>query len=265
MRPDMAKILVERPRSGGGRTRGVGRPPRDPDLLRAKVTGHRIAIEARSQKWFGENLAPLRRYIERQEGRPWNKVFSEMREHIRPGNTVQEHVFAHLDNYLIREVDKVAPSAGAPCGLAPAAGQPSWRRGVIEEGQLYVDPDDGLLKRARRKLKGPSHRRALPGEAPVRLNHHDWAVPVNGVWKRACIHDYTLYRAQMSAAQAEAFIVGGKRHEVWRDPFDGDIRPWEKGKLAVLAERYGPGRLISHLSSVSLRQRRTHHLVDVRR
>ncbi|MGA0601633.1 hypothetical protein ACO2Q3_13090 [Caulobacter sp. KR2-114] len=265
MRPDMAKILVERPRGGGGRTRHKGRPPRDPDLLRAKLTGRRIAQEAGAAKWLGENLAPLRRYVEQQEGRPWNKVFSEMREHIRPGNTVQEHVFAHLDAYLIRDVEKVSPSPAAPCGLI--ARDRMGHRGTrpVEERQLYIDPDDGLLKRARRKFKGPRERIAHPGAAPHHLQYIYWAIAVDGVWMRVSLTDYSLHATQMSSGRPEAFLAQGRSHGVWRDPFDGMIYPWEKGRLAVLAKRYGPDRLAYDLAPLSKRQRRLHHLIDARR
>lgn len=38
----------------------------------------RQAKEAGGSKVLNENLTPLRRYLERQVGRPWNKVYSEI-------------------------------------------------------------------------------------------------------------------------------------------------------------------------------------------
>jgi hypothetical protein len=53
-----------------------------------------------SAKELNENLSPLRRYLERQVGRPWNKVYSEIAEHLRPDNVVQQHVRDHLRNFV---------------------------------------------------------------------------------------------------------------------------------------------------------------------
>jgi hypothetical protein len=155
MREDMDKVIVERPRLGGGRGRS-GRPPRDledqPRFLgmrrQAKLTG--------DFKTLNENLAPLRRYLGRQVGRPWNKVYGEISARIDRSNAVQAHVLTHLDQMIHRTVWKVAATPAAPCGLM--FHRVSFFHGgqqAVDEGDLYVDPDDGLIKRARRRLKGP--------------------------------------------------------------------------------------------------------------
>src|SRR5438309_9686382 len=35
------------------------------------------------EKWLNENLAPLRRYLESNVGRPWSKVYAEIRSEER--------------------------------------------------------------------------------------------------------------------------------------------------------------------------------------
>ena len=45
---------------------------------------------------LNENLAPLRRYLHAQIGRPWNKVFSEICAGIDRRNTVQQHIHQHI-------------------------------------------------------------------------------------------------------------------------------------------------------------------------
>ncbi len=260
MRPDMSKVLVERPRGGGGKTRGRGRPPRDPDLLRAKLTGNRIAVEAGASKWSSENLAPLKRYIERQEGRPWNKVFSEMREHIKPGNTVQEHILTHLEGYLATNVEKVEPSRTAPCGLVYGAGH-RWGAGrPLDEHDHYVDPDDGIIKRAKRRLKGPRFTAAAPG-ALRHLGGIRWAIPVRGVWMSVVLAPYVL-RYDLNG-RASAFVVDRSDRAVWTDPLEGTLRPWDKGRLAKLETRYGPSMLAHAMQPVSPGQRKLHRLRDV--
>ena len=99
MRWDMFKIIVERPRryGPGGWTRG--RPHRDVENAPSHE-GIRRRYSDYERKELNENLAPLRRYLVRQVGRPWNKVFGEICQHLRNDNTVQEHVRLHLDDFV---------------------------------------------------------------------------------------------------------------------------------------------------------------------
>ena len=54
---------------------------------------------------LNENLAPLRRYLHAQVGRPWNKVFSEICC-IDRRNTVQQHIHQHIgDPFIAVDVD----------------------------------------------------------------------------------------------------------------------------------------------------------------
>ena len=85
MRKDMAKVLVERPRLIDS-TEHRGR--KLPDELLPKSLGVRRAVrEAGGYKQLNENLAPLRRYLERQVGRPWNKVFSDIAANLKSTST----------------------------------------------------------------------------------------------------------------------------------------------------------------------------------
>ena len=98
MREDMAKVIVTRPRvldSMVRKGRGV------PDEHLPKAIGlRRDAREHGGYKMPHENLAPLRRYLERQVGRPWDKVYSEIAERLRPTSTVQQHVRDHLSDFV---------------------------------------------------------------------------------------------------------------------------------------------------------------------
>lgn len=76
MRKDMAKVIVTRPRIVDS-VRRRGRARSD-DLLPKGVGLRRDAMEHGGFKALNENLAPLRRYLERQVGRSWNKVFGEI-------------------------------------------------------------------------------------------------------------------------------------------------------------------------------------------
>src|SRR5437588_7713875 len=98
MREDMPHVIVERPRRGGGRVRkGRARPLED---LPSKEGMRRPYKQSGDYKELNENLAPLRRYLEHQVGRPWNKVYSEISRHLCADNPVQQHVRDHIRDFV---------------------------------------------------------------------------------------------------------------------------------------------------------------------
>src|SRR5476649_123720 len=88
MRPDMFKVIVERPRL---RSRGPSAlKARDDDETKVPMG------RGRGTKELNENLAPLERFLRRNVGRPWNNVFSEIRAGLSLRSAVQKHVRDHL-------------------------------------------------------------------------------------------------------------------------------------------------------------------------
>lgn len=142
MRKDMSKVIVERPRHDHagkryrpGRTRVVTDDDGEP--LRAREPMRR----ADKTKNLNENLAPLKRYLNAQVGRPWNKVFSDIAENLRPSSTVQQHVRDHVEDFVAirtRMKDGVVMTTAARFG--------SERPLTEDYRQLYVHPRSGLLK-----------------------------------------------------------------------------------------------------------------------
>ena len=139
MRDDMFKVIVERPRRKPWVNPGTGRRYRADEELAGKI-GMKQGYERR--KWLNENLAPLRRYLESQVNRPWDKVYSELCANIDRRNTVQEHIFAHIENFVeleTRLIDgKVFVTNRWPQQTVP-----------LEESRskLYVHPKTRLLLR----------------------------------------------------------------------------------------------------------------------
>jgi hypothetical protein len=66
MREDMYKVIVERPRRGGG-VQGDGRNWRN-----SRDRGAHLGMQRgyASRKWLNENLAPLKRWLHKQVHRP---------------------------------------------------------------------------------------------------------------------------------------------------------------------------------------------------
>src|SRR5687767_836238 len=108
MREDMGKVLVERPRLGRKRAKWSkkGYRTRERNELRTGDTTRREGIKARGgdTKEFNEHLGPLRRFLDANVGRPWDKVYSEICQHIDRGNVVQKHVLTHLFDYVVTTV-----------------------------------------------------------------------------------------------------------------------------------------------------------------
>lgn len=142
MREDMFKVIVERPRRGG-LTDSSARRHRNDEYQAGKIGMKQGHI---SRKGLNENLAPLRRWLAKQAGRPWDKVYSELAGNIDRRNTVQEHIFAHIDQFVERETYMVGKQVYF---------RGRWRNGnePISESnaELYVHPLTGMLLENRKR------------------------------------------------------------------------------------------------------------------
>lgn len=145
LRPDMDKVIVERPRVGSrqhGTPKGYRRK-----LQRSGLDGlpRREGIKRRSggKKWLNEHLAPLRRFLDGQVGRPWDKVYSEICAHIDRNSAVQDHVRDHVDGYVCRRVEEVD---GVVC-LADGSHAHGSPLAEVRWVRWYVCPRTGLLRR----------------------------------------------------------------------------------------------------------------------
>jgi hypothetical protein len=249
MRRDMDKVLVERPRRFWSAKRQGRTLPHE--LLPKRLGMSRGAQEAQGEKDLNENLAPLRRYLERQIGRSWNKVYGEMRAHIDPSNTVQAHILTHVDNFLNVVVVRVAPSGRAPCGLRYQASTWSGPFRPVRERALYVDPDDGLIKRARRRIPARPPR---PVRAPRKqhIGKDRLAIELEGFWYAVRLSTFRVVKPA-GTAKASMFEVGGRLAAEWSDPIAGPVWAHDRAKLDDLAKLYGPGLLASGKRQLSHR------------
>jgi hypothetical protein len=175
MREDMSRVIVERPRiidSMGrkARSRSLDDLPRQEGMRRSQR-------ERGGYKMLNENLAPLRRFLERQVGRPWDKVYSEIAERLRIDSTVQQHVRDHLRDFVATR-----PRRGI-CAWYTPRGESLWHQ------PLYVDPRDGILKRtdrlpeakARRRRDAERSRRKPPTDR-IELSSARELRRVDGIW-----------------------------------------------------------------------------------
>src|SRR5690242_11945690 len=99
MRPDMHKVIVERPRWTPGRNK-LGRRANLSDELQPKFEGIKRPYGVR--KGQRDLFGPLRRWLQSRVGRHWNDVYSEACTVIHPDDYVRVHVKTHLLEFVER-------------------------------------------------------------------------------------------------------------------------------------------------------------------
>jgi hypothetical protein len=196
MRADMAKVIVERPRHRGwsGKTpKGYRKKWRR--LLAGEKPPIREGIKAPwsgGQKGLNEHLGPLRRYLDSQVGRPWDKVFAEICAHINRDSAVQDHVRDHVEGYVARQVIIID---GIPCH-----GPGSWFYGrpLHDYGWVrwYVCPRTGLLRRVKGPKPRPSGKRAIVRPAFLHVGKGLVCKFLDGAWHLIKVQPlpYNLFR-----------------------------------------------------------------------
>jgi hypothetical protein len=152
MREDMAKVIVTRPRVLDSMVR-KGRNVPDEHLPKA-IGLRRHAHERGGYKMLNETLAPLRRYLERQVGRPWDKVYSEIAQRLRPSSTVQQHVRDHVGDFVNLHR---APAVATAGGWTHRGGSLStWMRLAFCAAPLiWTGRRVGAPRRGRRRYRRP--------------------------------------------------------------------------------------------------------------
>jgi hypothetical protein len=181
MRSDMAKVIVERPRHGPRQKYRKGYRKRWQKLNPEDWPHHESIYAKGRSKFFNEHLGPLRRYLRKQVGRPWNKVFSEICQNLRVDSAVQSHVRDHLEDFVetrVIDVDGVLCSSNHPVGWPLV--RSSWK-------EFYVCPRTGLLRtiRSRKVLrqKTPVERIKIDENREYRL--------MNGIWYELALRPIT--------------------------------------------------------------------------
>jgi hypothetical protein len=140
MRADMYKVIVERPRKNRS-TVDNGRIWRNNEERSGKVGIKRGYFHI---KWLNENLAPLKRWLRKQIHRPWDAVYSELSQGIDRRNTVQAHIYSHIDDFVEQHTRLID---GVVCALqhrwSPTQGWVPVRQHIHIE--LFVHPITGIL------------------------------------------------------------------------------------------------------------------------
>lgn len=160
----MSKVVTERPREGhflpGRKTRLRIRrydPEKDYDDLPKRVSGSRnkhlinrqekFRRSYKKVKEFSDLLGPLQRFLRSKVGRPWDEVYSEMKQCLDSRKVTGQHIFDHVKWEV--ESDPVIGEDGKIYKSYPHYGERPLLQG------LYVDPRTGLLCWAEQEEPAP--------------------------------------------------------------------------------------------------------------
>src|SRR5690348_7504262 len=142
MRPDMHKVVIERPRHGRSWAESAPRPK---PPFEESPRFESIMARHRRRKWFSDLLGPLKRWLQSQVGRHWNDVYSEACRVIKPDSAIRAHIKTHLLQFVERHTFM---HGGTVCMLDTGY----LGRGIIEVterrygwSRFFVHPETGLL------------------------------------------------------------------------------------------------------------------------
>jgi hypothetical protein len=214
----MAKVVTERPRRGHGNSskkwgRRLGKNEHDAEdhgPTRAPIARrHQYGWNA---KEFSDLLGPLRRYLRKQVGRPWNKVWSEIVRNLDSRSLSGQHIFDHI-RWEVEQHVFLRPDGNLY--------RNRWSELVPVSG-LYVHPSTRLLCYARESWRGYRAGPFLKAQAALRRFGIDvckaadirrYRVDVTRVWERRedgwFIHTYRYVPEQLVRV-----IIRSDGHEV---------------------------------------------------
>jgi hypothetical protein len=176
MRADMYKVIVERPRRGSRERNNESRLSLPPSEIRRAAEdvddydGGPSRLRGNRSKSFNEHLAPLKRFLRAQAGRPWDKVYAEICASIDGRSATGLHVLQHIQDFVASEVMEIG---GVLYQMR--------RFRIYPVTGLYVHPRTGILCVLKSK---PRH--APKAKAPELIRTDDTLEfrKLNGLWFR---------------------------------------------------------------------------------
>jgi len=191
VRHDFGKVVIERPRWGSSarnaKVRWFGRIVPDPEVdggyeyegpTRIPGSSHAEGFLKGKilEKGFTDVLGPIRGYLHRNVGRPWDKIYSELSQALGSGSWPVRHVLTqHVDVYAktYRGVDGAvwALEKSGPYQVSPSFSRP----------EFYVQPETGLL-RVCPKRPNPKKQPTETDLNLVEAGGGRWFSNLDGIW-----------------------------------------------------------------------------------
>lgn len=214
MRKDLAKVLTEKPRNGSNsrnlktRFRENGYDDREDWEDKYSLPKHgKMLMHNRDlgpwneDKEFTDHLSPLKRWVEAQVGRNWDKVYSEIRKYLPNTNKQNHHLIdTHLMDFIERSVTVVKTEKGRKVYSRDRHGERE-----LWDGDVYVDPETHILMKYKgnqypktnyRHWKEPESKtiRPLGSDEFLEKRGLTWAY-VRYEWQEIVLPDGTVHRS----------------------------------------------------------------------
>jgi hypothetical protein len=216
MREDMSKVVIERPRYGHSLPSAKTKlrikhydEESEYDDQPSRVTAARLRYKS-GRKAFSDLLGPLRRYLRSNVGRPWDKVYSEMKQHLDDRKTTGRHIFQHAEDYV--SVNCFYDEDGELWVERWFGRIEPISQAYRLRDRYYVDPHTRLLclfdpndKAVCRRKYEARKRQARRTLERIQINYNQSYVRINGEW---FIGDYVQEDAP-KAAECEPLIERG--------------------------------------------------------
>ena len=97
---------------------------------------------------FSENLGALKGFIQKNIGKPWDAVYSQICSKCSPSGTVlEQHVHTHIPDFILTKTKLIDGKVFAQ--MFPGLGSyvPLREERYYRRAMLYVDPTDGTIKK----------------------------------------------------------------------------------------------------------------------
>lgn len=190
MRKDFHKVVTERPRVKYI-VKNNRSDKRTYDHIDDVPPGGKVSIRRpyRSNSFnFSDHISPLRRFIEKQIGRKWDDVFSEISKQFPSGGVLNDHIRGHVWDFISHNTSM------GPNGVVLDHGG-KWGGSVrpVSPNEIYVHPETGMVCRMPSDVPSRKKRR-LEREARIRntvvaLSKKARLLKIKGCWYYVDLED----------------------------------------------------------------------------
>lgn len=143
---------------------------------------------------FHENPGLLERFLDSQVGRPWDKIYSEIRSNPDSRRSIG-----------LRVLDRIKRLVATDCFMEKKQVlRPGGWWGPYPPRELYVHPKTGLLCRPR----PIRYDRPQPEITRIMIDEYHWFEKIEGIWYRL---DHEMCRYTWSIRNQEYMVQTGKK------------------------------------------------------
>jgi hypothetical protein len=154
-------------------------------------------------------IEPLKKFLRSRCGRPWNKVHSEISEHLRLTSAVQKHVLDHLKDYVYTHAIEEENGRLYVQRFGSRHELLSW--------EFYVDNHSFL-----REYHPPARKREKPPVIDIERDGK-WLAKLDGIWYELHLEKETRTTKHVFQYERYGSKTYGREHTVIDPVYKSDI------------------------------------------